>query len=370
MSHPLLQQDSLLFLLLAGRILLSWFPAGSIGGHGPAKIGITLVASGVVGCFASIVMEDLPVELAWGFLAVALAARLISLPAPMVPRHEPPVARASVVARLLLVLIVLPFGWLAFKGTDVAEWQGTSSPTTDRLTVLAMLAGACACIAYGGRVARRSPAFTRALILLFLASPVALSAVQTSSNSCGQAFLLAAGSAFTLAWLRRADKRARLLAVVAYACLAMLDGYGVGLALAGFAGLVAFTPKPSLITTAKLWGIALVLAALFNPSSVLQVPTKPSNAVLEILLSLSSPDSYALLVTLTLVGFLLYALKKSPGSPGIDPPRREGGAAFFVLASALLVSQWKPEALLPLAVLLSFAALLSLVPAEKSSTTA
>lgn len=320
---------------------------------------------------ASFVLSPLAPLGAWAVIAVLLGLRLLSQPAAMVPRHEPPAVSASLIARVLLLLALVLLGLLgaqAYGWLNFSIWSEGQliEPSAQVRSVLAA-AGFFASLVYAGRVARRSQAFAFALALLLLISPVTARSLFTQAGVVEQAFLLAAGSAFTIAWLRRGDKRARMLAVVAFTGLATFTEDGLPLALAGWAGLVAFTPRLSLAATAKLWIAGLFFALAFGRATLTQIPTRPSTGVLDTLLALCELTAYPLLIALALLGFLLYALKKSPGSQAIDAPRREGGAAFFTLASALLASSWRPEALLPLAVLASFAALLSVVPAEKPS---
>jgi len=332
---------------------------------------VTLVASAVLGMLANFALSPLAPLLAWTVIAVLLGLRLLSRPAAMVPRHEPQASRASAVTRLLLALTLVLLALLvaqAFGWIDFALWsEGQSLARSAATRSVLAAAGIFASLAYAGNVARRTQAFTFAIALLLLISPVTTSSLFAQAEVVEQAFLLAAGCAFTVAWLRRGDKRARVLAAVAFTGLATFTEHGLPLALAGWAGFVAFTPRPSLVATSKLWIAGLLFALLFGRATLSQIPTRPSNGVLETLLALCKPTAYPLLIALTLLGFLFYALKKSPGSQAIDAPRREGGAAFFVLASALLASPWQPDVLLPLAVLASFASLLSIVPADKSN---
>lgn len=373
-SDTFLHHASFLFVFLAGRVLLAWLPPGNIGGHRPSSIGITLVASVALGLLASFALSPLPPLAAWIAIGVALALRLMSQPAAMVSRHEPVAPRATLASRALLGAVVLLLALLAAQATQTIEfsaWQ-VAQPIESAAQLRSVLAaaGIACCFVYAGRIARRSPAFTLALVLLILISPNTAKSLFASPAAVEQAFLLAAGAAFSIAWLRRGDKRARLLANIAFTGLATFGEQGLPFALAGWAGLVAFTPKPSFFATARLWLLGLGFALLFGQASIAQIPTRPTSGVLDTLLALSELNAYPLIVALTLVGFLLYALKKTPGAAGIDPPRREGGAAFFMLACALLASPWQAEKLLPLAILMALAALLSLVPAVKSSAAA
>ena len=364
----------LAFVLSSGRVLLAWLPPSRIGGHKPTRVATTLVASSVLGFLVAWILSPLPQIIAWTLVLAALAARVYSLPAAMVPRHEPSAPAASNLSRTLcgltsLVLVLFAaqaLGWIDFPG-----WSG--GPTVDRLIQLRSVfatAGVLALFNYGGKVARRSAWLTSALGLLFLVSPSTAESILDEPSAIENALLVAAGSAFTLAWLRRGDKRARVLAMAAYTGLATFSEHGFGLALAGWAGLVAFTPKQSFAGTLKLYLAGLIFALSVGRHSFTSFPSRPASGVFDTLLALSAPIAYPLFVVLALVGLGLYATKRTPKRVSIDTPRREGGAAFFTLGSALLVSPWTPEALPSLAILAAFAVLLSAIPPERSKAQA
>lgn len=373
-SDTFLHHASFLFVFLAGRVLLAWLPPGNIGGHRPKSLGITLVASLVLGLLATFALSPLPPLARWVTIGVALALRLMSQPAAMVPRHEPTAQRATLVARALLGATLTLLALLSAQAVGVLEFSAwnTAQPIESSAQLRSVLAacGIACCIAYTGRVARRSVAFIYALLLLVLISPHTAQAIFASPAAVEQAFLLAAGAAFSIAWLRRGDKRARMLANIAFTGLATFGEQGLPFALAGWAGLVAFTPKPSFFATARLWLLGLGFALLFGRASIAQIPTRPTSGVLDTLFALSELDAYPFLVALTLISVLPHAFKKSLSTMGINPPGREGGAALFALACALLASPWQANGLLPLAVLMAFSILLSVLPAEKSGTQA
>ena len=232
-----------------GRVILSLCPPGLPGRHGIRELPATWAASHLLGSSALALeasaaellgLRPPPLALVTPWLLVAFE-RWITLPGAMVPRHEPLGEKPGTLARVLQVagpIVVL-----------VAAREAPAEATADALALLAVASFALA-------TSRRSPTL-RALVVLVLAAALAATIVHAGIETMRLALGTGAGACFASVWLRRGDRRAALLAVVAFAGCGLL---GIRESLFGAAGLFALwvhTPEPS-----KRWILARSLVAL------------------------------------------------------------------------------------------------------------
>lgn len=186
--------------LLFGRVLLAWLPPGEVGGHAPRALPATLATSLALG---GPLVARLAGETAWlaaGIgLALALLARVLTLPGAMVPRHgvaaEPWRAWDALAAGLGLL----------WSGLLLASPGGSSG----------LLGFASALLVFQALgVARRARAGRQALLALGAATPLV-----ASEGVALRALALALGAAALVPWLRRHDRRAGALAGIGFGSL-------------------------------------------------------------------------------------------------------------------------------------------------------
>lgn len=298
----------LLLVALTGRLALSWLPAGSPGSHRVARLPETWAASHVLGL---IVLHALFVlasacDLRWSFasvgglLVVVGLARWLSLPGDMVARHEPLPEPPGVLANLTLLAVVAAAVVPLFTATAElgssrlaaleawsaqAPWQDGAlrwlAPGSRLALIVLLLHG----LEQGGlgRVIRRLS------VLVLLAAPITWTAQYVWSDAVQVALLFGAGCAFSVAWLRRADRRAAVLAALAFASCAAYHRAALPLGLAGLFTLVALTHQNARAFVAKAVAIAVLLnAASFAVWSIdfdWSQPLEPGGAALKTLLA-------------------------------------------------------------------------------------
>jgi hypothetical protein len=274
----------LISAILLGRVLLSLLPSGTPGHHSARGLAVTLSTSYLLGSIAIAAEERLlaamgaPAHLsiiAAPWLAVAIA-RWITLPGAMVPRLEAGDASSraprsvALIASGLAVLAVAMIAWShrvplfsrtssrsgAAAQADVDVLAGVLS-IADVLSLLAIFA-------YGVERARM-PAVQRALLTLALAFAVALPAFAEGGRpATSLALSFGAGTAFAVSWLRRADRRALMLSLLAFAGTGIESGLGSVLGFLGIAVLFASSARPSRRTVGVTGVIAFALATLLH----------------------------------------------------------------------------------------------------------
>ncbi|MBW2416543.1 MAG: hypothetical protein JRG76_18765 [Deltaproteobacteria bacterium] len=209
--------NDLLFVLVAsvtGRILLSWLPPGPQGSHTPRALPVTWAVSYLLGVavlhIEGAAMGFLPdfgqvgglmlFAAPWILLAVL---RLMTLPAAMVPRHEPRRERAGPAT---LALYAIAAVWVVtFLSLNL------TSPIQSLGSFAFMFL-----VAHGLGQARRAPAGIAVFVLLgFFTVGV--------GNPPLAPVYFGTGAAFLIGWLRRADRRACWLSAIAFAACAVTD---------------------------------------------------------------------------------------------------------------------------------------------------
>jgi len=222
-SQNLVWLAAALGIALVGRLMLSFLPPGPTGAHdGRGRVetwALSLALGWLASCFLA--LQDVRVSfaaadpggaraLAYALPAVLLAlaafARWITLPGAMVPRHE--VERAG-------------FGaWRAPLVLALGAWLAYAAFTRAFVAALAWLALGVLLERALAR-ARRAPAGRALFLLAFagLGNPAGalLSEDYGLVDEVALAAALACGAAYLVPWLRRADKRAGVLAALFFA---------------------------------------------------------------------------------------------------------------------------------------------------------
>ena len=243
-----------------GRVALAFLPAGLPGRHGPGQLADTWAACHLLGLAAlhlqlallvrvSVEPNGWTLFLPWVLLAVV---RVESLPAAMVPRHEPRAERPGRAATLVLAATLLAVITAAWRVVSVGHGP---SPDAAGFALLRQAVGAygespgllgtasygalLVLVARGLSTARRAPLDRRLLVLALACTPLLFASAAGAGGSAHAGLFVAAAGAFGLAWLRRADRRAGALALIALLALPLFDPGLRWLALAGGASLVA-----------------------------------------------------------------------------------------------------------------------------------
>lgn len=232
---------AILLLVLAplvGRIFLAWFPPGLPGGRAPRELPATWAASYLVGLtWLTSTWTIVPVgardHVVLGVPALALVARLLTLPAALVPRHEPVPGASSGVARFATLLAVL-----AVAGAGA----GRESLAGDAVLAIALLPAAI--FVHEALSIARVPHWIRAAVLALLALALATGAYSLDQD----VFVFVATSAAAagaVGWIRRGDRRALALAATAIALLASQGARGAPVAIGLAIALVLASARPS-----------------------------------------------------------------------------------------------------------------------------
>jgi len=268
----------LLQAALLGRAILSFLPPGQPGSHSLRDLPTTWAASHLLG---STLWLALFVWTPWfstghsilagfGLAAVLALVRAITLPAALVPRHEPPLERSTAASSAfrLAALTIVAFAYVssitahAFARNDI--FPGI---------VVAQLIATLVLVEYGLEQARALP-WMRGTAVLAFAVVIALRGFQDERElGLASALSFAAGAAFTITWLRRADKRALFLAVIAFASAAPFSPSGWTCAVAGLAWLVVGTARPSRAFAAS---VAVVFGAMGGALAWIAAHAQPS----------------------------------------------------------------------------------------------
>lgn len=351
-----------------GRLCLALLPPGAPGFHALRAWPATWAASHLLGTIALVaqllLLRAMDVEPSlWIVLApwsLVLLARWITLPGAMVPRHEPRSEIAGLGARgvqiLALSISILP--WITAPQEEAADsarvdsaarrmielMSGSSAPHAWRLFQGASVIALLVITSFGLARARRAP-LERNVILLLLAALIASKAraLLDGTDVC-IALCLGAGAAFTIPWLRRADRRAAQLAVIAFAGATLVDVRAFALSLSGLFALCALTPSVSrasvVIASLIAYPIAFVLGASASPGWGLWPASYAREHMRDAIL-------WLILWTagLTLLGLLaskLLARSERETAVAIDAPRRELTASIVILVLCAFASVWRP----------------------------
>jgi hypothetical protein len=259
----------LVAIAIAGRCLLSFLPPGPTGSHAPRDLPTTWAVSHLLGLAlleAWIALErgagrslsawSLPVV-----IAIATALRVATLPGAMVPRHEPALARDGWLARVVRVAAIAVAAWASYSFRELAG--ALESPERGDLQTVLAIASAFAALVlvdHALEVARAKP-WVRAVGMLLLAGVWRARGFGDEHGLALQsAVFYVAGAAFSIGWMRRADRRALFLSALAYAAASAFALGGFALSIAGLAGLVLGTPRASRKRVATIAAVALALA--------------------------------------------------------------------------------------------------------------
>lgn len=236
----------LAYFALLGRLALSCLPAGEPGGHTLRELPVTLAVSVLLGAWVSAVLPHDGWAWIAGVPALALLVRMASLPGPPLPRGMLRTEPAGWAAHALLATaLLLPLGLPDTWGNAVAE--------------AIVLAPLCLLVDHGLALARRA-VLERRLVVLALAVTIRLRlAPDWVGGDLPSTLGYGSGAALAVGWLRRADRRAGVLAALGFALPGLLLPIGDAIAFCalGMACLIGFTPAPS-----RAW-IAIVSAVVF-----------------------------------------------------------------------------------------------------------
>lgn len=247
-------------IAFVGRVILSLCPPGLPGRHGFRELPATWAACHLLGGIALALesrvadlcaLEPPRLALVAPWLLVAFA-RWITLPGAMVPRHEPLAESPGTLARVLWVAAPL----VVILGAFLTGLLGAIPAGVVHLAAAADAIALLACCSFALAASRRSST-VRALVVLALAAVLGAAIASGEIRPIRFALGTGSGACFGSVWLRRGDRRAAVLAVIAFAGCGLL---GAREALFGAAGLFALwihTPYPS-----KRWILDRSLVAL------------------------------------------------------------------------------------------------------------
>jgi len=284
LSVALAELPGYLALLAIGRLLLSFLPAGSPGSHRSPGIAATWAASQLLGMLTLCAQLSLYAQLGFSpgapaillpWLALALL-RLTLLPGRPLPRHEPATQRPGPLALMLGLASLLPAASLILSpecfpapppDAAIGSWRVVLqdrclflTPGREASLLLPALCwlAASALVVHGLERARRAPTQARTLGLACACVPLYFESARALDVSAA-ALSFAAALATLPGWLRRADRRAQALCVVASAGAVLLTPRGLAPALVGLVALVLGGPPVAL--RGSLWRGLPVLAA-------------------------------------------------------------------------------------------------------------
>ncbi|MFT5049678.1 MAG: hypothetical protein ACI8QZ_001071 [Chlamydiales bacterium] len=358
MSTPDLLQllPALACAALAGRIILACLPADRVDRRQLPLTWATSLYLGWGGLAVEVYLADRlgltprAWQLAMPWVALGLG-RMLTLPGGMPPRHAPREQPLGTAARLLALALTI---WLLAQTRETASPPVAWLANALRVPPAVHLAAIAILVLHGLRVTRRSPTGRAALTLALTLTPAVSALARDAGPRALAATLLVAGAVFSLSWLRRANKRSLLLALMSFGAVPVA-GVPVGVALgpAGLVALVMATPtarRRRVATRAGMAWIAGILCALAHGGGDIARPPAPPAATL----------LWAWL--LTALCSALYALRtpvsQTAQLESIDPPRRERVYLLLLLAltsiSALVFHGFGTD---PLALLTPVAAL-------------
>lgn len=223
---------------VVGRVLLSWLPAGRIGGHAPRELLATWAASHLLGiAWATACVRLGPSSLGVGLVIPALAfvARVLTLPAGLVPRHAPDPLRSSLAVRVVVAITVLA----------AAVASARIDPDAPGL-LRGATAAAAVILANDALAVARVPSAVRAGALVAIAAAVALMPHGNVADPFPDSIGAAGIAVGVVGWIRHGDRRALAIASAGVAYLvSSLTRTDRALALAVPFIVTICTPAPS-----------------------------------------------------------------------------------------------------------------------------
>ena len=315
---------------LVGRLLLSVLPPGLPGRHAASELPATWAASHLLGGLAlalelgaarSLGLDPGAIAVLAPWLLLALA-RWLTLPGAMVPRHDLPHEAPGGLARSFRAAAPLVLVAAASLRASRGSADSILLPAADGLALLALAS-------HGLASARRSPLARSAAVLLLagaLAAAITSPGSVPASSSLALPLSIGGGAAFGIAWLRRADRRAGALALLAFASAACL---GPREALFGAAGVLALwihTAPPSRPV------LATFALAAFVPATALGWSRRAPDLELASLLPFQGIAT-VLVVALALATRHRLLLARERRAE-VDPPAHQGGARPPAAAAA------------------------------------
>jgi hypothetical protein len=279
---PILAVLILAALLLAGRIVLAWLPAGRLGASELRELPATLAASFVLQCaagYAAIVLIrtlGLPRDWLRALLpAICLLGivRWLTLPATFVPTPPPRVKPSSpflsaIHAACAAALAIVLIGPFLEERSPSGSFANRLIASVPYLALPALLESAL----------RELEVRASLRVLVWLVPPLLIYLVPESlvytHDVSRTPLLFGSGVAFAAVARLRADRRALAFSAIAFGALSTLVA-GWPLAAAGLVGLVIVAPGATLLERAS-WPLAC--AVVFAPLAWPLIESRPAGA--------------------------------------------------------------------------------------------
>lgn len=363
-AHTFRALPGLVLVLVVGRIVLALLPAGPLGSLRPRDLPTTLAASflfGLVGTTLGPLAFGDPrapgLGLAfWPWLGLGTWLWW-SGPGAMVPRHEPAHERETAGSRALrfgcalLVLLVFALvgvepvppplrtiaaGELPLLAVPLAllrrlAFGELGAEAARRLVLVASWMALLVLVARALADGRRAPVDRRTVVLAGFLVLVPFAELVRGTEATLSAVFLGAGCACAVPWLRRADRRARHAALIAFAACGWAGRFELG--LLGIVVLVFATAAPARKALVSAVPYVLVVAAT---GALTGLEATFGCEAGRLIRDAGRPFAWGLFWVFAggaalLAGVVLVRRPQTPAS-AIDEPRREQ-----VLLSALLL---------------------------------
>jgi len=320
---------------IAGRVALSFLPPGRVGSHRGRDAATTLATSLVLGlpCWAwpiSLIERQLdhysPVGFAEALLATATVtaawlvvglARWRLGPHAIVPQREIVLPRPMWTTLPILAACTVPL----WRVSVVSWWSALSLVLVSEFALR------------GFDLARRPPVATTLVVLAIVAGLQ----LDPWAGLAAPAVPVAAGAAFSIEWLRRADRRALWLAAIAFA---LSSAWSNVLWIAGLASLIGATHRNARGAAWRACGFAtlvVVLKQLTSMNDVRMFRASGEHGASPVA-ALASLGPWAAIWIACGVGVVAALAGLNGGAMRVrsgDPPTRETRAVAVFVAAAL-----------------------------------
>ncbi len=319
----------LLAIALGGRVVLSLLPPGRPGYHEPRELPLTWAASHLLGL---VVLAGGGGVVTFAAFAAVASVRFATLPGALVPRHELASPRGgwqrarTFLLALFVVAVFMRAGSAATAG-DIG-----------RAVEVANVAALALLTAHGLDGTRRHPVGTIAALVCLSMPSISL-----------QALWFGGGAACAIRWWRLADRRAGLIAVIAFAAITAYfmwpTSHGSPQRLTALALLVLIlaSASPSRPRIALASGSALLVLLMIAHFPSLprgcfdyygQYSFESAREAVEWSF-VHAPLAWPLALVALVLGTRRALSGMEPG--GIAPPRREWFGILALVASAIAI---------------------------------
>jgi hypothetical protein len=279
--------SGLLAFAFAGRVLLSFLPAGHVGSFRPRELATTwatshLLGIGALGFTNALLTTDVgeswvrlvghPLALLSPWI-VLLGVRLISSPGAIAPQHQHTREHLVGWARMLPTVFALSAIYLLRAVTSASVTTSVDLSNTylgsavsaffDHAAMIspgfawASWTATALLVIYGLKSARRAPVTRWLLGIALLFTPFAAECISLAREELVTTLLFVGGASFGIGWLRHADRRSRSIAVISTLSLILSSWNGWLLAACAIAPLILLTHKvsrrPLALVAGGLW---------------------------------------------------------------------------------------------------------------------